>query len=97
VITLIARWHVRPGHVDEVIAALQRMAPLVAAHEPECHLSHANRSQDDPNLIVLYERYTDADAIAVHRETDYFKEIVGGGILPLLDHRESQILDAVLG
>ena len=96
-ITLIARWHVKPGHVDDVLAALNRMAPLVAAHEPGCHLYHANRSQEDPNLILLYERYTDLDAIAVHRETPHFKEIVDGIISPLLAHRERELYDAVLG
>lgn len=96
-ITLVARWHIRPGHTDEVIAALQEMAPLVAELEPGCLLYQANRSQDDPNLILLYERYTDLDAIAVHRETSHFREIVEGRILPLIEHRERELFDAVLG
>jgi (4S)-4-hydroxy-5-phosphonooxypentane-2,3-dione isomerase len=97
VITLIARWHVKPGHVEEVLDGLRRMAPLVAEQEPDCHAYHANRSLDDPNLILLYERYTDLDAIEAHRETEYFKEIVGGIIFPLLEHRERELYDAVLG
>jgi quinol monooxygenase YgiN len=97
VITLIARWHVKPGHVDAVLDALNRMAPQVAAHEPDCHVYHANRSLDDPNLIVLYERYTDHDAIAAHRETAHFKELVDGIVSPLLEHREREFYDAVLG
>lgn len=95
-ITLIAKWHVKPGHVDDVIAALERMAPLVAELEPDCALYQANRSEDDPNLILLYERYADLDAISAHRETPHFKEIVEGVILPLLEHRERELYDAVL-
>jgi (4S)-4-hydroxy-5-phosphonooxypentane-2,3-dione isomerase len=97
VIALIARWHVKPGHVDDVLAALSQMAPLVAELEPDCHAYHANRSQEDPNQILLYERYTDLAAIDAHRETGHFKEIVGGIIFPLLEHRERELYDAVLG
>jgi quinol monooxygenase YgiN len=96
-ITLIARWHVKSGHVEDVIAALERMAPLVAEREPGCLLYQANRSQEDPNLILLYERYTDLDAIATHRDTPHFREIVEGEILPLVEHRERELFDAVLG
>jgi len=96
-ITMVARWHVKPGHVDDVIAALNRMAPLVAAHEPDCQLYHANRSLDDENLILLYERYTDLDAITAHRETSYFREIVDGIIFPLIERRERELFDAVMG
>lgn len=96
-IVLVAKYHVKEGNVDAVIEALREMAPLVAKHEPDCSLYFANRSQDDPNLILLYERYTDMDAIAAHRETPHFKEIIEGRIVPLLENREREFFDAVVG
>jgi quinol monooxygenase YgiN len=96
-VLLVARYYVKPGNVDAVIAALEKMAPLVAATEPECSLYMANRSQEDPNLILLVERYTDMDAIAFHRETPHFKEIIEGTVVPLLEKRERDFYDTVVG
>ncbi len=96
-IVLVARYHVKGGHVDAVIEALKEMAPLVAAHEPDCSMYFANRSREDPNLILLYERYTDMEAIAAHRETPRFKEIIEGRIVPLLESREREFFDTVVG
>ena len=96
-IVLVARYHVKQGNVDAVVEALKEMAPLVAKYEPDCSLYFADRSHDDPNLILLYERYTDMDAIAAHRETPHFKEIIEGRIVPLLENREREFFDTVVG
>jgi hypothetical protein len=37
------------------------------------------------------------DAIAAHRETPHFKEIIEGRIVPLLESREREFFDAVVG
>jgi quinol monooxygenase YgiN len=96
-VLLIARYYVTPGNVDAVIAALQKMAPLVKEHEPNCSLYTANLSQEDPNLIVLVEQYTDMDAIAAHRETPHFKEIIECTVIPMLEKRERDFYDVVVG
>jgi quinol monooxygenase YgiN len=85
---LVARYHVRAGDGDEVEAALKEMAALVKEQEPDCVLYEVNRSQDDPDEFLLYERYRDDAALAAHRETSHFKTIVEGRILPLLERRE---------
>jgi (4S)-4-hydroxy-5-phosphonooxypentane-2,3-dione isomerase len=88
-VALIARYHVKPGHADEVVAALRRMQPLVAAHEPGCTQYIAHR---DGDLVVLYEQYADEAALEAHRETPYFQDIIEGTIVPLLERREREIL-----
>jgi autoinducer 2-degrading protein len=90
-IVLVAKYHVKPGHGDTVEAALKRMAPLVKAGEPGCTLYHANRSKDNADLFLLYEHYRDDAALAAHRETPHFKEIIVGTIVPLLDKREREL------
>ncbi len=92
-VVLVAKYHVKSGRGDEVAAALQRMAPLVKEHEPGCRLYHANRSQENPDLFLLYEHYVDNDALAAHRETPHFKEIIEGTIVPMLDKRERELYD----
>jgi autoinducer 2-degrading protein len=96
-IVLLARYRVSPGKGDEVEAALKRMAPLVAEKEPGCRLYHASRSVEDPDLFLLYEQYEDAEALEAHRETPHFEEIIEGKIVPLLENRERELYEQVVG
>jgi len=95
-IVLVAKYTVKPGQGDAVEAALRRMAPLVKAGEPGCALYQANRAADNPDLFLLYEHYVDQAALAAHRETPHFKEIIEGTIVPLLDRRERAFYDLVV-
>ena len=95
-IVLVAKYIVKPGQGDAVEAALRRMAPLVKAGEPGCTLYHANRAADNPDLFLLYEHYADQAALAAHRETPHFKEIIEGTIVPLLDRRERELYTLVV-
>lgn len=85
---LIARWTVKTEHLDQVLKALARMTAEVEANEPGCLMYHSNIETDHPNVIVLYERYVDEAAFAAHGQAEYFKTIVLGEIVPLLEHRE---------
>jgi quinol monooxygenase YgiN len=95
-IVLVAKYTVKPGHGDAVEAALKRMAPLVKASEPGCALYQANRAADNPDQFLLYEQYVDQPALAAHRETPHFKEIIEGTIVPLLDRRERELYTLVV-
>jgi quinol monooxygenase YgiN len=95
-IVLVAKYTVQPGKQGEVIAALQRMTPLVKQHEPGCHLYQVSRSQDNPDLLMLYELYADEAAVQAHRETPHFKEIIEGTVAPLLAKRERELYELVL-
>jgi (4S)-4-hydroxy-5-phosphonooxypentane-2,3-dione isomerase len=97
VIVLVAKYTVKPGQGDAVEAALRRMAPLVAAGEPGCTLYHANRSTENRDIFLLYEHYTDQAALDAHRATPHFKEIIEGTIVPLLDARQRELYEAVVG
>ena len=95
-IVLVARYQVKPDKADDVEAALQRMAPLVKAHEPGCRLYQVSRSTEDPNRFLLYEQYVDQAALEAHRETPHFKEIVEGTVVPLLDKRERDFYTLII-
>jgi quinol monooxygenase YgiN len=95
-ITLIARYYVKPGHVEAVADALRQMAPLVAKREPGCLLYRVNRSDDDENLLLLYEEYADEAALAGHRETAHFKKFIEATVLPMLERRERQLFHRLI-
>jgi len=96
-IVLVAKYHVKPGQMDAVIAHLEEMAPLVKAHEPGCALYTASRSRQDENLLMLVEHYVDDDALAKHREMPHFKQIIEGRVVPLLEKRERELYELSVG
>ncbi|HEY0602399.1 MAG TPA: putative quinol monooxygenase [Herpetosiphonaceae bacterium] len=96
-IVLTAYYHGKAGQGDAIAAALQRMAPLVREREPGCTLYQASRSQDNPDLFLLYEQYEDEAALLAHHETPHFKEIIEDTLVPLLERRERQLYTPVVG
>ncbi len=96
-IVLVVKYQVKPGKMADVEAALRRMAPLVEQSEPGCALYQVSRSQDDPNRLVLYEQYVDQAALEAHRDTPHFKEIIEGTIIPLLESREREFYELIIG
>lgn len=95
-IVLVAKYHVKRGHGDAVEAALKRMAPLVAEHEPGCPVYQANRSTENADLFLLYEHYVDEQALEAHRHTAHFQEIIEGEVVPLLERRERELYRLVV-
>jgi len=96
-IVLIARYHVKPGNVPTVLGHLREMSPKVTASEPGCRQYQVAQSNENENLLVLVEHYVDDAALAAHREMSYFKEIIEGKVVPLLDKREREILTLQIG
>ena len=95
-IVLIAKYYVKPGNMDAVLAAFADAVPLVLANEPECSRYEISVSTEDPNLVLINERYTDMDAVTFHKETSHFKEIVQGRIWPLLEKRVPEFYETVI-
>ena len=96
-IVLVARYYGKPGQGDAIEVALKQMAPRVAESEPGCKLYHACRSQENPDLFLLYEHYIDETALLNHRETPHFRQIIEGTIIPLLEKRERELYTLAVG
>ena len=94
---LLARYHVAEGNEDLVEQTLRRMAEAVGRDEPACLVYRAARSIDEPNVFVLYEEYEDEMAMLAHRETQHFRDLVEGVIVPALTSREREVLVPFLG
>jgi quinol monooxygenase YgiN len=87
-LVLAAHYYGKKGNGDAILEGLRKVAPLVKANEPGCKMYQACRSKEDPDYILIYEHYDDEAALAAHRETPYFKEIIEGQVIPLLEKRE---------
>ncbi len=94
---LIARYYVVPGNAPLVEETLRTMAERVKADEPACLVYNANVDPENENLYCLYEVYENEDAVAAHRETPHFKELIEGIIVPVLEKRERELYRQVIG
>ena len=93
-IVIAVKLYGRPGTGDELAEAFAEVA-RPSREEPGCELYLAARSQEDPDHFLLYEHYRDAAAHAEHRETEHFKRIVEGRVMPLVERRERALYDLI--
>jgi (4S)-4-hydroxy-5-phosphonooxypentane-2,3-dione isomerase len=53
------------------------------------------RSQDDPDVFVLWEVYRDRAALDAHRGAEHFQRLVVNGVRPLAKARTGEILSPI--
>jgi quinol monooxygenase YgiN len=65
-ITLIATLKIKEGKVEEAVNVLKEVVPKIKASEPGCleYIPHTVRG--DENAIIIYEKYSDKDALKLH-------------------------------
>ena len=96
-IILAVHCTLKPGKASEFEKAVSAFIAEVRASEPGCLAFQASRSTDDPNHYLLYEVYTDAAALEVHRAASYFKEFSHNLLPTLLDMRVREVYEWVAG
>ncbi len=90
-IILVARFEVKAGFGPKVRKALLRMAEEVKKNEPAClsYIVHSSLEHDD--VFLLCETYKNKDALAAHRETPFFKDLIEGQVVPYLAVRQREL------
>jgi len=65
-ITIIAKLKVKEGQMDEAITLLKEIVPKIKSAEPGCieYIPHTVRGED--NVILIYEKYRDKEALKIH-------------------------------
>jgi quinol monooxygenase YgiN len=91
-VQLVARHTMKPGTEDEVLALLDQITDAVRA-EPGNIAFDAYRDLREPRTYVLLERYASPEALAAHRETPHFHELVLGQLVPRLDERTVDVYE----
>lgn len=72
-----------PGNGDALVDEMKKIA-IEVDKEEGCHCYLVHQSVDDADTVLIYEQYTDQDAVAAHRE--HLKEL-GAGLRGLLAGR----------
>jgi quinol monooxygenase YgiN len=66
----------QPGRRDEVLTILQELVATAEADEPGTLQYTFHVVDDDPDLVISYELFTDEDALAVHRDSPTVARVV---------------------
>lgn len=92
-IVVVARWQVAGdalGDVLEHVAAV-RTASL---QEPGCLGYEVFQAPESPTTLLLLERYRDAAALDAHRNSPHYAALVVERIVPRLEARQVELLEA---
>lgn len=83
---VVVRYTVKSGEVDTVLALLGEMA--AATRQEAANVSYEFfQGAEDPDHIVILERYTDAAGFSAHRESEHIARIGASQIIPRLASR----------
>lgn len=74
-VAIVAMFTVKDGAQSEFESVFDELARQVRANEPDCLVYDLCRKKDSSTEYVILERYRDADAVARHMKTDYFRAL----------------------
>lgn len=78
------------------IAESLRLLAAASRQEPGCISYIPHQLEDDPDTVIIYEQYRDAQALAAHRETEHFKKHAVGGLFQKMRERSVENLVALV-
>lgn len=84
---VFATWKVKEGQLTNVLN-LMKIVQEESLKEKGNLFYKIHQSNSDADTLVLFEGYTNEAAVAHHRNSTYFQELVLGKIVPLLEKRE---------
>ena len=80
---VVAKLKARSGEESKMADALRAMVSKVETEEGTLVYT-LHQAKKDPTQFLLYEKYTDGEALKAHSSTPYFKELFDA-LQPLLD------------
>lgn len=79
---------------DDIAESLRRLAEA-SRREPGCVSYVAHQVEGDPDTVVIYEQYADANGLSAHRETPHFKQYAVGVLYQKMRDRSVENLIAL--
>ena len=80
-----------PGDADKAEAILRELREASRQEEGVIEFD-VGRSQENPNVFALWEKYRDQASLEAHRASDHFQRLVVNGIRPLAQERNGGIV-----
>lgn len=91
-VQLIARHTIKPGHEKDVFSLLSGFIDQARAEAGNLAFDSYWKI-DDERSYVLLERYASREALAEHRASDHFTQVLLGQIVPRLESRSIEEYD----
>jgi quinol monooxygenase YgiN len=85
--TFIVKWLVKKSETARIRSLLPELVARTKAEQGNL-LYAIYQAEADPNVFLLHERYTDAEAVDVHRSSEHYQRLVVREIIPHLAGRE---------
>jgi quinol monooxygenase YgiN len=93
-ICLAVRLMIKAGY-EEHAADLFRQLTDESRKEPGCILYVVHRQKDDPRRLLVYEQYTDENALKFHHNTPHFKKYAAEGVYNMIESREAELYEPI--
>lgn len=84
---VFATWKVKDGQIETVLNLLKTVHDESIKENGNLFYK-IHQSNSDANTILLFEGYINEPAVAEHRNSAHFQDLVLGKIVPLLENRE---------
>lgn len=77
------------------IAETLRQLAEASRKEPGCVSYIPHQLEDDPDTVIIYEQYKDAQALTAHRASEHFNKLAVGGLYQKMRDRAVENLTAL--
>lgn len=94
-VSFIARFQFAPEDRAEIAETLRLLA-AESRLEPGCISYIPNYLEEDPDTVVIYEQYRDAQALTAHRDSAHFKKYSVCGLYQKMKERSLESLIALV-
>lgn len=94
-VSFVVRFKFAPEDRADVAATVALLA-AESRREPGCVTYIPHQVQDDPDTILIYEQYRDAQALEAHRASEHFKKYAIAGFLQKVKERNLENLIALV-
>ena len=90
-ISFTVRMRFAPEDRAQIRSILQNLG-AASRQEPGCANYIAHTVENDPDTILIYEQYRDAEGLEAHRSSPHFEEWATNGLYRLMRERSLETL-----
>jgi quinol monooxygenase YgiN len=94
-ISFTVRMRFAPEDRAEIKAILQNLG-AASRQEPGCVNYVAHSVEGDPDTIVIYEQYRDAEGLEAHRSSQHFDQYATNGLYRKVRERTLETLNEIV-
>jgi quinol monooxygenase YgiN len=94
-VSFIVRLKFAPQDRAEIATTL-RLLTTASRQEPGCVSYVSHQLENDPDTVLIYEQYRDAEALAAHQESEHYRKYAVDGFYPKILDRNIENLIALV-